>query len=135
MWGLRPKQATSATMALVYITVGALMVVWTIIYYIYLSRNNASSNTFLWCYGFFFTGLVLIAIGFAVGRIGRAARQAEVASTPVTPGVPAAPVAPTAGANGAPATPAAPATAPTAPAAVPVAPVAAPPAGTTGSRT
>src|SRR5947208_9972695 len=92
MWWGQPKQATSATMAIVYITVGALMDVWTVIYYIYARRHNFDDNTFLWIYGFFFSGLVLMAIGFALGRIGRSAKQAEVSPPPtqvMTPAVPA----------------------------------------------
>lgn len=77
MWGI-PKQARSATMALVYITIGALTVVWTIVWYLYLKRHEASDDSYLWCFGFFLTGLVLMAIGFAVGAIGRNAQQAEV---------------------------------------------------------
>jgi hypothetical protein len=75
------KQATSASMALVYITIGALTDVWTFVYYIYLQRHGGASDVvYLWIAGFFFSGLVLLIIGFAVGRIGRAARQAEVTS-------------------------------------------------------
>src|SRR5436305_1506009 len=83
------KQATSASMALFYITVGALMDVWTIIRYIYLSRRvDVSDTSYLWCHGFLMTGIVLMVIGFAVGRIGRSARQAEVASVQVPGGQP-----------------------------------------------
>ena len=92
-----PKPARSATMALIYITLGALMVVWTVIYYIYLNRYGASEESFLWCYGFFFSGLVLMVIGFGVGRIGRSAKQAEVApivNPPALAGGPPAPPAP-----------------------------------------
>lgn len=114
MWWAQPKQATSATMAIVYITVGALMDVWTVIYYIYLNRHETDDNTFLWVYGFFFTGIVLMTIGFGLGAIGRSAKQAEVAppppqinsgvagmpaaaptaTQPIVVAVPAAPVAP-----------------------------------------
>jgi hypothetical protein len=77
-----PKQARSATTALIYLTVGALTVVWTIIYYIWLRRHDGTEAQFLWCYGFFFSGIVLMVIGLALGRIGRAARAAEVSSPP-----------------------------------------------------
>ena len=76
------KQARSATTALIYLTVGALMDVWTVIYYIYLSRHEGTDTQYLWCYGFLFSGIVLIVIGLAVGRIGRHARQAETGATP-----------------------------------------------------
>jgi len=85
MWWPQPKQATSATMAIVYITVGALMDVWTVIYWIYLrgeDQTTVSSTTYLWVYGFFFSGMVLMAIGFGLGYIGRSAKQAEVSAPP-----------------------------------------------------
>jgi hypothetical protein len=75
----RPSKAARA--ALIYITLGALLTVWTIIWYLYLrniSGDSASPSIFYFCYGLFFSGLVLMMIGFAVGRIGRAARHAEL---------------------------------------------------------
>jgi hypothetical protein len=77
-----PKQARSATTALIYLTVGALTVVWTIIAYIWLHYNEGTFNQYLWCHGFFLTGIVLMVIGLALGRIGRAARAAEVTGPP-----------------------------------------------------
>jgi len=90
MWWAQPKQATSATMAIVYITVGALMDVWTVIYYIYLNRHGADDTTYLWVEGFFASGIVLMGIGFALGAIGRSAKQAEVSAPPpqINTGVP-----------------------------------------------
>jgi hypothetical protein len=79
-----PKQASSATTAVLYITAGALMTVWSTVTYFYLVRHDARDFAFLWCYGFFFSGLVLIGIGITLGRIGRAVRYAEVSSTPGT---------------------------------------------------
>jgi hypothetical protein len=75
--------------AIIYITLGALMDIWTAVYY-FVYRNevppqDARSQLF-WVAGFFFTGLVLIVIGFAMGPIGRAARQAEL--PPAEPAVP-----------------------------------------------
>jgi hypothetical protein len=91
-------------MAVIYITVGALIIVWTGVYFIHLTRIEASENAYLWCAGFFFSGVVLMAVGFAVGHIGRSARQAEVTPTAIIPPVvsaSAAPVAPAAQQNGA----------------------------------
>jgi hypothetical protein len=77
-----PKQARSATTALIYLTVGALTVVWTLIAYIWVHYNEGTFNQYLMCHGFFLTGLVLMVIGLALGRIGRAARAAEVSGPP-----------------------------------------------------
>ena len=79
-----PKQASSATTSLIYITVGALTIVWTIIRYIYLNRHDGSDNAYLWTHGFLMSGIVLLIIGLAIGHIGRAARAAEVTDAPAT---------------------------------------------------
>jgi len=98
----QPKQAQSATMALVYITIGILAMIWTAIVYIYLSRHEGTEVQFLTCYGFFFSGFALMTIGFGVGKIGRSAREAEVAPSiggptvaPMVSPTPSAPVLPT----------------------------------------
>lgn len=84
------KQASAATTALIYLTAGALMIVWTGIYYIYLNRQqNPSDNAYLWCYGFMASGVVLVGIGLALGRIGRATRPAEVGPGVASPNGPA----------------------------------------------
>lgn len=97
MWG-DTKQATSATTALIYITLGALIGVWSGIYYFYLRTHSGTDIAYLYVAGFFLTGLVLFMIGLAVGRIGHAARQAEVAPVPtsqvITPNVVAGAQAP-----------------------------------------
>jgi hypothetical protein len=60
------------------VTIGAILDVWTVIWFIWMTRHGTSSDgPYFWCYGFFFTGLTLIIIGLALGRIGRAARHAE----------------------------------------------------------
>jgi hypothetical protein len=101
------KQASSATTAVAFITVGSLMVVWSSVYYFYLSRREVSDIHYLWDYGFFFSGLVLIAIGVGLGRIGKVARPAEVTSKPTgqpatAPGAPQTPPANATAANAAP---------------------------------
>jgi len=82
-------------MAMFYITIGALMVVWTAIWFLYLqSHQPVRDVTWLFCLGFFLTGITFLGIGLAVGHIGRSARQADVAPL-ATPLPPAAPVATT----------------------------------------
>jgi hypothetical protein len=76
------KPSNAARMAVIYITVGALLVVWTAIWWLYLSRHEGSDSLFYWCYGFFFTGLVLMVIGITIGRIGRSGRSARHAELP-----------------------------------------------------
>ena len=76
---LLSKPSVAARTSVMYIT-AALVDVWTIIYWTYLVRHpeGHTDATYYWVYGFFFTGLVLLVIGLALGRIGRAARHAEL---------------------------------------------------------
>ena len=71
--------------ALVYVTVGALIDVWTAVYYFAFGRYRMNSgnpvdenHTWFWVVGFFLTGLVLIILGLVLGPLGRAAREAEL---------------------------------------------------------
>ncbi len=72
------KPSSAARTAVMYITLGAIMVVWTSVWYLYLNRHGGSDLAYFTDYGFFFTGLVLILIGITIGRIGRSARHAEL---------------------------------------------------------
>ena len=79
------KPSSEARMSLLYITGGALLDVWSIIWFVYL-QNNSSGGSFSYylCSGVFLSGLVLLVIGLALGRIGRAARRAELPPPEVT---------------------------------------------------
>jgi len=81
------KSSGAARTAIFYITVGALIDVWTSIYWIYITRHADAypDSAYYWVYGFFFTGLVLLVIGMALGRIGRAARHADLPPEAVSP--------------------------------------------------
>lgn len=65
--------------SLAYITVGALIDVWTGVYYFGFARGaEMSNNTWFWLVGFFLTGIVLMAIGLLLGPISQFARRAEL---------------------------------------------------------
>jgi hypothetical protein len=71
--------------ALGYVTSGALIVVWSAVYYFAFGRgkmNDANpgddNSTWFWVAGFFLTGLVLIILGLVLGPLGRAARESEL---------------------------------------------------------
>jgi hypothetical protein len=67
--------------AIIYITVGSLVDVWTVVWYYAFGRSEGgtlSPNTDFWLLGFFFTGLTLIIVGVLLGHIGRAARRGEL---------------------------------------------------------
>jgi hypothetical protein len=61
---------------LLYITVGILIDIWSIVWLIFYSPEDRGG--YFWIVGFLFTGLALFIIGLMLGRIGRAAREAEL---------------------------------------------------------
>ncbi len=76
------KPSSAAPTSLFYITVGALMTVWSGIWFFYLSRNESDHKFVHYlCTGFLVTGLVLLAIGMLIGPMGRHARKAELPPT------------------------------------------------------
>jgi hypothetical protein len=78
MWLFHLTTAAART-ALFYITIGALMVVWTGVWYVYLYNNPPESHSiYYWCTGFLVTGLTLVFIGLGLDRIGRSARHADL---------------------------------------------------------
>jgi hypothetical protein len=78
MW-LFNQLSSSARTAVIYITVGALCVIWTGVWFLYLHNNPPDNNAvYYWCGGFLVTGITLIGIGFGLGQIGRSARHADV---------------------------------------------------------
>jgi len=79
------KPSPAAPTSLFYITTGALTTVWAGIFFIYL-RNNPPSHQLAYyiCLGFLITGIVLLAIGLAVGPLSRFARHAELPPQEVT---------------------------------------------------
>ncbi len=87
------QASSAARAALTYITVGALTVIWTVVWFVYLRNHPPETNTvYYFCGGLLATGLALMVIGFAVGRIGRTARRADMPAEIAPPAV----VAPTA---------------------------------------
>jgi hypothetical protein len=83
---LLSKPSSAAHLSLLYITVGALLGVWSGIRYVYLRNHDVGNFTteYYWCAGLVLSGLVLLIIGLALGRIGRAARHAELPPEEVT---------------------------------------------------
>ncbi len=83
------KPSGAAPASIFYITLGALMTVWSGIWYSYM-RNHASDGNSTWsyvCMGCLMTGIVLLVIGFCLGPISRWSRHAELPPAEVTPTV------------------------------------------------
>ena len=76
------KPSKAAHMAIIYVTVGALLMVWSGIWYVWMINNQSADQPhnayYYWCAVVFFSGLTVFIIGLALGRIGRAARRAEM---------------------------------------------------------
>lgn len=67
--------------AIMYITAGSLLDVWTAVWYFTFARNESgyiTSNTWFWLAGLFLSGVTFITIGILLGHIGRSARKAEL---------------------------------------------------------
>jgi hypothetical protein len=108
MW-LFNRSSSAARVALIYITVGAMIVIWTGVWCVFLHNNPPDTTSVYYLVGgLLVTGLTFLGIGFGLGSIGRAARHAdmpaEVAAPalvvpaanppgPVAPVVPSAPIA------------------------------------------
>jgi len=79
------KPSSAAPTSLFYVTLGALMTVWSAIWFFYLSRNPPSHQFIHYiCTGCLISGLVLLAIGVFIGPMGRFARKAELPPPEVT---------------------------------------------------
>jgi hypothetical protein len=80
------KPSFAAPTSIFYVTFGALMTVWSGIWYAYL-HNTGSANVALHyvCMGCLVTGLVFLAIGLTLGPLSRWSRHAELPPTEVTP--------------------------------------------------
>ncbi len=82
------KPSSAARMAVIYVTLGALTLVWSGIWYWYLQTHPPGperESLYYWCWGFILTGAVLFLIGITLGQIGRAARHAELPPPEATP--------------------------------------------------
>jgi hypothetical protein len=84
------KPSAAAKMALAYITIGALLIVWTGVWFVYLYQHQdppPPQASYYLCTALLLTGVTLLVIGLGLGRIGRAARHAELPPPEATPTV------------------------------------------------
>jgi hypothetical protein len=81
------QPAFGPRVAITFITVGALIDVWTAVWYFAFIRPQPgpmTNNQWFWTVGLLLTGLTFIVIGAFLGSIGRAARKAELPPTDET---------------------------------------------------
>lgn len=93
MFEMLRAQSRSAFGAILYVTVGVLMMIWAgLYYYFYLSDASRPSDwqNFL-CVGTLLSGLAVAAIGLLFGLIGGTAKGADT-NVGVAPAGPVAPV-------------------------------------------
>ena len=69
------KPSSGPRTALTFITIGALLTIWSGVWFSRHSDNETIKTVIL---GLFFTGIAFLVIGFSVGYIGRAARHSEL---------------------------------------------------------
>lgn len=112
MFEMLRTQSRSASGAILYVTIGTLLMIWSGLYYYYfLSPPDRTSD---WqnfaCIGTILSGFAIASIGLLFGVIGRGAKAADttIGAAPIGPmvapavvGTPGVPVAPM---NGAPMT-------------------------------
>ena len=67
-----------------FITGGALIDVWTLVWRYTIAPDVLSPSQRFWFLGLLLSGLTFIVIGAFLGSIGRAARKAELPPTPET---------------------------------------------------
>jgi hypothetical protein len=80
------SKSPSAFVSLAYVTAGALIEAWSLIWYWWLNRHPPEhESAYFFCYGLIATGGILFFLGLSLGAIGRAARQAELPPPEVTP--------------------------------------------------
>lgn len=77
------QPAFGPKVALAYVTVGALIDVWTGVWFFTRESELTRSQQF-WVVGLALTGLTLIVLGLLLGPLGRSARKAELPPEPET---------------------------------------------------
>ena len=77
----------SAAGAIAYVTVGTLLMVWSVLWYAYFLYNRPDAPVWqrFTCTGMIISGLAVVAIGLLFGLIGREAKVADTTVAVVAP--------------------------------------------------
>jgi hypothetical protein len=72
-------RSPAARTALIYVTAGALTMIWTGVWFLYMAKYPPDTEIpYYFCGGLMATGLTVLILGLVVGRIGRSAQHAEL---------------------------------------------------------
>ena len=72
-------KSPAARTALIYVTLGALTIIWTSVWLLYMTSHPPSSDsTYYFAGGLMATGVTVLVLGLVLGRIGRSAQSAEL---------------------------------------------------------
>lgn len=64
-------QRKSFNKSLIFIIIGALMCVWSLVAMGYDMTDGEGDNSMFWSLGFLFSGFVFLAVGFFLNRAGK----------------------------------------------------------------
>lgn len=79
-------KSPAARTALVYVTAGALIVIWTLVWWLWMRNHPPEGNgPYYLLGGLLASGIVVLLIGLGVGRLGSSARNADNPAVIVTP--------------------------------------------------
>ena len=82
------RPSRGAKYAIYYLTVGALIMIWSAVWFYYLMHHEypAGDGRYYLCTGLMLSGAAVFLIGSAIGWIGRETKQADVpVATVATP--------------------------------------------------
>lgn len=68
-----------------FITGGALLAVWCLVWRVTLAPQHLTENSNFWFWGLLLTGTTFVVVGAFLGSIGRAARKSELPPQEATP--------------------------------------------------
>jgi hypothetical protein len=86
MW-VFSRTSGAAKAALVYTTIGGLLLVWCLVWFVYLQNNPPhDQGAYYILAGCSLSGLTLLVIGLGMGAIGRSAKMADQAVAVPEPG-------------------------------------------------
>jgi len=86
MWSLIRSPSRSAAGAILYVTIGTLMIIWAGLWYYYFlfPLSNPPAWQQFACVGTILSGVAIVTIGLLFGSIGRDAKAADATAGAVT---------------------------------------------------